>query len=295
MAKPHRENCGLIGSVDVADRIDPLYENLVVWFPFTHRSGLNDVGPQRIQINTAGVGDATVEALAGGSRSSLSIINAPAGNPIGSCADFSGAAYISLANSYLNAGGWQDQGDWTVECWVRATSHSYSFRGITGAPDFYWMALQEAEGNKHGEWTWWGDHAQAAGWDHSMSFQNDGTNGKPARTSINQWNHICIQRTGATVQGFIDGNFSRSVVAGTDLVNATKGTWDWFVGASQEAAIGSRPSPVTATQGPRTWIGQLSQFRMYNVAKYGNVNFTPQWDADMAHAYPNPISGVMTL
>lgn len=293
MARPHLDNCGLIGSVDVTDRIDPLYDNLVVWFPFTDKSGLNDVGPQRIQVDTAGVGDATVEALAGGSRSSLRIVTAPTGNPLGSCLQCDGEAYISLANSYLHNGGWQDGGDFTVECWVRATNQTHTHRGITGSTDFYWMAVQEHE-NVAGRWKWWGDSENQSSWTGDHDFINDGTNGKPGLTQLNQWHHICVTRTGDTVQSYIDGNFCRSLVYSTNLVNSTlQGNWDWFVGASQIAGFGSRPSPVTATSGPRTWIGQLSQFRLYNCAKYGGINFTPQWDEYLS--YPNPISGVLTL
>jgi hypothetical protein len=146
-----------------------------------------------------------------------------------------------------NRADWNLGNNWTIEWWEKMDADANSFHGV--------MSQDSNQDPYPGL-----DVFHANG---SIQMFNGGWNfTEPAR---GQWNHIAIQKNGATATAYING------IATSVSANMTYGT---LSNTSQDLIIGLR-SANGATPGYGQWFkGQLANIRISSVVRY-STTFTP--------------------
>jgi len=146
-----------------------------------------------------------------------------------------------------NRADWNLGNNWTIEWWEKMDADANSFHGV--------MSQDSNQDPYPGLDVF---HA-----DGSIQMFNGGWNfTEPAR---GQWNHIAIQKNGATATAYING------IATSVSANMTYGT---LSNTSQDLIIGLR-SANGATPGYGQWFkGQLANIRISSVVRY-STTFTP--------------------
>lgn len=142
--------------------------------------------------------------------------------------------------------------DFTIECWVYATSSFSALRTFTSKYNHFVLSINTTP-------------ALSFNWYGSSSSSSIGT---LVDTSINKWHHFAVCRSGSTLYMFQNGqqlSLTNSTITGT-LNNDATGP---MIGGNSNQSGGS----IISANDP--WIGYISNYRLTNGAALYTSGFTP--------------------
>ena len=149
---------------------------------------------------------------------------------------------IFPSSNSLNIG----TGDYTVECWAQPTSAIAAFRTIASTNTSGQVVLR----------------FDGTAWNFSMAGLSIPTSTLPNPT-VNTWFHFSLCRASGVVFAHVNGTQYATNTGNTTAIN--------FTGANARAKLGAYN-----VVGSQEWIGNISQFRISNIARYSQgVSYTP--------------------